>query len=216
MGEADGAPLFELAYSPQTTGSPTTRAPSLTPSKSLILSQLRAHISTIRPSSTSPKSILRFISDGWNLARHLEEEIRVLDFNGVTRTNLMEKADGGPQLRVRCILVGAVKAGEQRNARVDVDFHVTARVVRHQQDDNTEGPEKLDVNIDVTLSKVYGFNDTGPKNKGLTESQMRDIVLQHLGIATKGQKKVAPPTSNLGDGVWGHSVRKLVGNVFSS
>ncbi|KAL1966659.1 hypothetical protein VTN77DRAFT_4070 [Rasamsonia byssochlamydoides] len=211
-----GTTSVELMYRPK---KGVASAASLTPAKSLILSFLRSRIATIPRFSTSPKQLLRFISEAWNLALTLEEEMRMLEFNGVTKVTLMEKEGARPSLRARCILLGNMTPGEPlRNARVDVDFIVTPRIVGQKNKGNAGEAigDKLELDVDVALSKVYGFGNHD--GAGLSESRMRDIILQSPAMSSQGKKKIPSELtsgSGLGHGVWGQAVRDLAVKVFS-
>lgn len=219
---SDGGPtFFDLTYCPKKTATSAASSSSLTPAKSLILSCLRRRIASIPRPSLSPRQLLGFISEAWNLAVTLEEEMRMLEFNGVTKVTLMEKEGAEPALRARCILLGGMTSGEQP-CRVDVDFIVTPRVVSQKNKTNAEGEaigERLELDIDVALSKVYGFgNHNGSAGVGLSESRMRDIIMQNPAIASPGKKKISSKLtsgSGLGHGVWGQAVRDLAGKVFA-
>ncbi|KAH8700898.1 hypothetical protein BGW36DRAFT_138021 [Talaromyces proteolyticus] len=214
--QVDSLQAVELSYVPQRPGSPKFVAPTITPTKALILSCLQKRIASIPPSSISLKQLFGFMSDGWNLTQKLEEEIRVLNFQGVTKTMLVEKPDAEPTLRARCILVGSIGAGEeQKRARVDVDFHITPRLSQHK-DDGANETQKLEVGTDIALTKVYGFGNN--HTKGLSDTQMREVILYHLGVSSKG-KKVSPelkqPQPTVGQGLWSKSVQALASKLFS-
>lgn len=207
--EVDGLRPVELAYISGTAG---TSNYTITPAKSLILSSLQKNISSITPSRNSFKQLVTFISNAWNLTYQLEEEIRVLNFQGVTKAVLLEKADVGPALRVRCILVGSsgTEKGQQQS-RMDVDFHITSRPSQYKDDAGKE-VEKLALDTDVTITKVYGFTQS---KKTLSDGQMRDAILHHLGIASKGKKELKSQPAKLGQGLWGNSVGALVSKAFA-
>lgn len=207
--EVDGLKPVELSYISGTAG---TSSYTITPAKSLILSSLQTNISSITPSRNSLKQLLAFISDAWSLAYQLEEEIRVLNFQGVTKAVLLEKADAGPVLRVRCILVGSAGAEDaQQRSRVDVDFHITPRISQ-QKDDAGKEAGNLTLDTDVAITKVYGFTQS---KKTLSDGQMRDAILHHLGTASKGKKESKSQPAKLGQGLWGKSVGALVSKAFA-
>lgn len=207
--EVDGLKPVELSYISEPVGSP---ASAMSPAKSFILSSLQTNISSITPSQNSLKQLITFISDAWNLAYQLEEEIRVLNFQGVTKAVLLEKAGTVPALRARCILLNSAGAGKpQQQSRVDVDFHVTSQLSQHKDGSGRE-VEKLALNTDVALTKVYGFTQS---KKILSDGQMRDAVLHHLGIAGNGKKELKPQPAKLGQGLWGESVGALASKAFA-
>lgn len=207
--EVDGLKPVELSYIAGTAG---TSNYTITPAKSLILSSLQKHISSITPSRKLLKHLITFISDAWNLAYQLEEEIRILNFQGVTKTVLLEKAEVGPALRARCILVGSTGTEKaQQQSRLDVDFQVTSRLSQYKDDAGKE-VEKLALDTDVTTTKVYGFTQS---KKTLSDGQMRDAILHHLGIVGTGKRELKSQPVTLGEGLWGNSVGALVSKAFA-
>lgn len=207
---------LELTYSPS--HALASASSQLTPTKSLLLKSLRKHLASIPQSSVEPKQLLRFVSEAWDLAQTVEEEIRVLGFCGVTRLKLVDDAEDGPLLRARCILLGdAIPAAttttprkqpketktSQQNSRVDVDFTVKTHVGKDSNDSGELG--KLELDIDVVATKVYGFGSNC--GSGISETQMRDILRK----AVRGKQSSGPESRN---GVWGKAVRELAGRVF--
>ncbi|KAL2000052.1 hypothetical protein VTN02DRAFT_3615 [Thermoascus thermophilus] len=202
---------LELTYSPS--HALASASSQLTPTKSLLLKSLRKHLASIPQSSVEPRQLLRFVSEAWDLAQTVEEEIRVLGFCGVTRLKLVDDAEDGPLLRARCILLGGSAAAatttprkqpKEAKGRVDVDFTVKTRVGR----DSTDGGElgKLELDLDVVATKVYGFGSNC--GSGISESQMRDILRKEV----QGKQQSSGRESR--NGVWGRAVRELAGRVF--
>jgi kinetochore protein Spc7/SPC105 len=195
---------FEVAYSAHKAAIP--------PAKSVILSHIRTAVKSMIPSSASTKQIFQFMSDAWDLTYRFEEEIRILNFYGVTKTALLDNPDAGLSSRARCILVGAV---DDRQARIDVDFCVTPRVDQTKDTDSDVVVEKLQLYTEVAVSKVYGFPDEGSRKKTLSDAQMRDVILRKLGNKGKGTDLASRLAVNLGQGSWGRSAQELASKVFS-
>ncbi|OKL56377.1 hypothetical protein UA08_08189 [Talaromyces atroroseus] len=209
--ETKGAVPFELAYSAHK----AAHSLSIPPVKSVILSHIRTAMKSI-PSSASIKQIFQFMSDAWDLTYQFEEEIRILNFYGVTKTALLDNADAGVTSRARCILVGTVDAGQEaRQARIDVDFCVTPRVDQTKKEGSEGVVEKLQLYTEVAVSKVYGFPEDGSRKKVLSDTQMRDVILRKLGNKSKGADTSFGLTVNLGQGSWGRSAQELALKVFS-
>ena len=201
----------ELRYQPRDTKKSTIPTPQLSSIASLVLKSLQTHLSTINQPTTSPRDMLRFVSEAWDLVLNLEEEIRMLEFCGVTKLTLLESEDK-PSLRARCTLLGAppsLKNSRKGSSarRIDIDFAVKTRVL--QQKKNEIGV--MDVETDVIATKVYGFGSSN--QSGLSEDQMRDIIYQELGAGNKN-KGTKDAGVQLGNGVWCRAVRSLTGTVF--
>lgn len=179
-------------------------ASQLSPIALLVLKALQHHLAGIQQSTTTPRQLLRFVSEAWNTMLNLEEEARMLEFCGVTKLKLLE-AEDQLSLRARCTLLEAVAAPKPTKKgqntgfkRIDVDFAVKTRVTQN----STAGEiGTMDFETDVIASKVYGFG----VSKGPSENEMQDLLRNELG----GKKAVA-----LGDGVWSKAVQMLTGTVF--
>ncbi|KAL4784538.1 hypothetical protein BJX76DRAFT_216111 [Aspergillus varians] len=199
---------IELSYCPHTIGS-TQRALRLSPISILILKSLQSHAAAINHSKVTPKQLLRFVSEAWDLASDMEEEARMLGFHGVTNLRLLETG-GKPSLRARCTLLGTAPPPDSSpeesrqdtsNSRIDVDFAVTTRIL--EKDESDVGA--LDIQTEVIASKVYGF---GTDNvTGLSEKEMRSILNKELRGHNKSGVKI-------GSGVWSQAVQMLSGKVF--
>lgn len=192
----------DLLYHPSKAGS-TGRGCELSPTKALVLHALRKYLAIIQQSSLTPKKLLGFISEAWNLALTVEEEIRQLEFCGVTKLRLT-KDESDSFLRARCTVLGDTGSTSMpKKSRVDVDFNVRMRVA----DDGALDPEDLRplrLEIEALGSKVYGF---GSENQsGVSENQMRDILRKE----TQGNRSGV----EFGKGVWRKAVHELAGRVF--
>ncbi|RAK97832.1 kinetochore-microtubule binding complex subunit SPC105 [Aspergillus ibericus CBS 121593] len=195
----------ELKYAPTSGTKRAAPTPPLSPISLLVLKSLQNHITTTQSSTITPKQLLRFISQAWDLTLKLEEEARMLEFCGVTKLKLLEVEDT-PSLRARCTLLSPItkpSTASQTKRRIDVDFAVKTRILNNP-DEQTGKIGILDIQTDVLASKVYGF---GSGNKaGISETEMRSILSTGLGEKTSDLQ--------LGGGVWSTAVRKLTGAVF--
>ncbi|PYI05778.1 chromosome segregation protein Spc105 [Aspergillus sclerotiicarbonarius CBS 121057] len=198
-------PPPELKYAPTNGTKRSVPTPQLSPISLLVLKSLQNHITTTQPSTITPKQLLRFISQAWDLTLKLEEEARMLEFCGVTKLKLLEVEDT-PSLRARCTLLSPITKSStagQPKRRIDVDFAVKTRIL-HNPEQQTGKIGTLDIQTDVLASKVYGF---GSGNEaGISETEMRSILFNGLGEKTSDLQ--------LGGGVWSTAVRKLTGAVF--
>ncbi|KAL1884866.1 hypothetical protein Plec18167_001521 [Paecilomyces lecythidis] len=192
----------DLLYRPNKRGL-TGYASELSPTKALVLHAMRKHLMTIDQSSLTPKNLLGFIAKAWNLALGVEEEIRQLEFCGVTKLRLT-KDETDSLLRARCTILGDNgSAAMPKKRRIDVDFNVRMRIA----DDDTVNPEDigpLRLEIEALGSKVYGFG-SGDRS-GVSENQMKDILRKE----TQGNRSGL----ELGKGVWRKAVHELAGRVF--
>ncbi|PYH98205.1 Spc7-domain-containing protein [Aspergillus ellipticus CBS 707.79] len=194
---------IKLKYSPDNGTKSAASAPQLSPMSLLVLRSLQSRITAIKQRKITPKQLLHFISQAWDLTLKLEEEARMLEFCGVTKLKLLEVEDK-PSLRARCTLLGpASSTTKQLTRRIDVDFAVKARILQNQEQAGEIGV--LDIQTDVLASKVYGFGGTGNET-GISENEMRSILSNGLGENKSGLE--------LGGGVWSTAVQKLTGAVF--
>lgn len=204
--EKSNTPL-SLTYSPEYESGPSPPATKLSPIASLVLKSLNNHFVTVNQPKTPPRKLLRFISKAWNLVLNLEGETRLLNLHGVTKLKLIE-GEEGHALRARCTLLSAaVKPSNKKpsrlvkNKRIDLDFVVTTRVVRS----NDEQLGSMDLDTAITASKVYGF---GKGNElGICEAEVRDML--SVEIQSGSSEGVA-----FGEGVWSTAVKVLAGSVF--
>ncbi|PWY78531.1 Spc7-domain-containing protein [Aspergillus sclerotioniger CBS 115572] len=190
-------PPPELKYVPTNDSKRPIPTPQLSPISLLVLKSLQNHITTTQPSTITPKQLLHFISQAWDLTLKLEEEARMLEFCGVTKLKLLD-VENTPSLRARCTLLGPITKSSTKR-RIDVDFAVKTQIL-HNHEQQTGQIGTLDIQTDVLASKVYGF---GSGNEaGISETEMRSIL------------EVEIPDIKLGGGVWSTAVRKLTGAVF--
>jgi hypothetical protein len=228
----------ELSYCPKGKEQCSQRVAPLTAVKEFILGMLRDQLIGKIPRPGTVKQFLLSISNGWDLAYSLQEEIRLLGFNGMT-TVILNQPDSQLSLKARCMLVGSIvnhgasplsprrkaKASQKdsqeskgHQARVDVDFTLTAPESRRSEQPNPD--------MNIVVNKVYGFeNDDddyeadppGSRDVYLSETQMQELVYKTVKMASQsassGTEEVKGP-SVLGQGLWSHAVGILAGRVF--
>lgn len=201
---------IELSYCPGNGMKSNARAHRISPISLLILKSLQAHVARVNQSKITPKQLLRFISEAWDLASNVEEEARMLGFHGVTNLQLADNKENS-SLRARCTLLGTVISSDsatvkshpsKNKSRIDVDFAVTTRIPE-SKDESDIGT--LDIQTEVLASKIYGFGTDN--STGLSEKEMRSILSKEL----RGHNKSG---AKLGNGVWSKAVQMLSGKVF--
>ncbi|OJD24056.1 hypothetical protein ACJ73_04586 [Blastomyces percursus] len=219
-----------LTYSPIVTHGArhahTSSNPS--PEKALVLHALRMCASQLPQSSISPRQFLASMARAWDKAISLGDEIRALDYCGITRAKAIEAKPSEPTLlEIRCMVLGWSSAttapesigGDAKQkispsksgnvngkvrARVDVDFTVKPRPARSGKD--TPGMD-IDVDIDVSASIIYGSLSSYEGDAG--QAQIGDM-LEKIII----QQKQAPK-AKLGGGLWRDAVKKFERRVFA-
>jgi kinetochore protein Spc7/SPC105 len=243
QGDSDYV-VIELSYRPKSKPAESKSARPLSPVKSFILTMLRRHVKNKEPGPTTLKESLHSISKGWEIAYSLEEEIRLLEFNGVTKVTLTG-SDTNALLRARCILIGAnisltasppsprrkskpssgpaaskplQEQQQKQQTRLDIDFTLTI------PESTSASSRSLDPEINIIVNKIYGFtgdsdddeNDRSKtKETHLNETQMQNVI--HKAIETP------PPVSDIGDttysnklghGMWSRAIEALIERVF--
>lgn len=139
----------------------------------------------------------------------------MLGFCGVTRPMMVYSDDNSSAdsnlLKIRCILLGWMStntdakkplkqepAAETKvRARINIDLTIRT-FMRHGPE---PGDAKLDVDIGVSATTVYGFAE---KNSP-SETQMSDMLKKLIC----GDRR-----ADIGSGVWCKAVRELGGEVF--
>ncbi|KAJ5888293.1 hypothetical protein N7495_008334 [Penicillium taxi] len=191
----------------------TSKSKTTSSIASLVLQSLQKHLATIEQFKISPANLLKFISTAWDRTLGLENEVRMLEFCGVTRLTLSDPKDVSLSLRARCTILGntvgsstpARKGSSAKHngiKRIDVDFTVRTHINPGDQDAQEIG--SLDFDMEVLATKIYGF---GAGNKsGLPDDEMQSI----LGKELDGQSG----TYQLGNGVWCKAVQQLTASVF--
>lgn len=210
---------INLSYSPTVTSSPS-------PEKSLVLHALRMRASQLPQSNITPRQFLASISRAWDRAISLGDEIRALDYCGITKAKAIESNPSEPTLlEIRCIIIGRSSkttapestgsemkrtspsgsgniSGKART-RIDIDFTVKPRLT-HNGTDTLD--MDVDVDIDVSASIIYG--SVSSYEGGVGESRIGDMLGKII------QQKQAPGVK-LGGGVWRDAVKKFERRVFA-
>ncbi|OJD18125.1 hypothetical protein AJ78_01843 [Emergomyces pasteurianus Ep9510] len=217
---------INVSYSPSVTHGTRHASGSPPPEKDLVLHALRMRASQLPQSSITPRHFLASISRAWDKAIRLGDEIRALDFCGITRAKAIEANPSEPTLlHVRCMVLGWFPAAcrlestgretkqtstpesggknDKVRARIDVDFTVKVRPVHNGPD----APDMdIDVDIDVSASVIYGSVGSSYGNMG--ESQIGDMLGKMI------QQQQAPGV-RLGGGVWRDAVKKFESRMFA-
>ncbi|KLJ12115.1 hypothetical protein EMPG_12760 [Blastomyces silverae] len=215
-----------LNYSPSVTHGARHASSSPSPEKALVLHALRTCASQLPQSSISPRQFLASISRAWDKAISLGDEIRALDYCGITRAKAIEAKPSEPTLlEIRCMVLGwsstttapestggdaeqisPSKSGNMDGkvrARIDVDFTVKPRSAQSGKDT----PDMdIDVDIDVSASIIYGSLSSYKGDAG--QAPIGDMLEKII------QQKQAPG-AKLGGGVWRDAVKKFERRVFA-
>ncbi|KAL2371192.1 chromosome segregation protein [Blastomyces gilchristii SLH14081] len=215
-----------LTYSPSVTHEARHASSSPSPEKALVLHALRTCASQLPHSSISPRQFLAGMARAWDKAISLGDEIRALDYCGITRAKAIEAKPSEPTLlEIRCMVLGwssttiapestggdakQISPLKSRNvdgkvrARIDVDFTVKPRPAQSGKDT----PDMdIDVDIDVSASIIYGSLSSYEGDVG--QAQIGDMLEKII------QQKQAPE-AKLGGGVWRDAVKKFERRVFT-
>ena len=200
---------MSLSFSPESSRG-LKRAVGPTPEKALLLHAMRMRLPQLPQGSTHPRTFLASISKTWDIAYALKKEIQVLEFCGVTRCKTVGTDHSEPTLlKVRCILLGqrpsAAAGTEKTEARLDVDFTVKPRPAGNA---DALPSVEADIDVDVSVSKVYGFSNGGPQ---APEAKICDFL--NKMIQPNGDGRGNPV--QFGDGLWRGAVKELEKKLFS-
>ncbi|PGH02362.1 kinetochore protein Spc7 [Blastomyces parvus] len=211
-----------LSYSPSPTHEARHASNSPSPEKALALHALRMCASQLPQSSITPRKFLASISRAWDKAISLGDEIRALDYCGITRVKAIEAKPSEPTLlEIRCMVLGwsapessgggakQISPSTSGNmdgkvrARIDVDFTVKPRPAQSGKD----APDMdIDLDIDVSATIIYGSLSSYEGNA--SQAQIGDMLEKII------QQKQAPE-AKLGGGVWRDAVKKFERRVFA-
>ncbi|KAI5287763.1 hypothetical protein KEM54_005759 [Ascosphaera aggregata] len=179
FGDGSGLkfPLIEFEYLPGTSASGYEKV-NPPPAKALIFSAMQRSLPSIasKDQSLTARDFLKGVARDWDRAMLLHDEIRYLQFCGVTRTRAVNES----QIRVRCTLISSTDKGQQPptseddrttgestyfpKSRTDIDFIVSPKVINDRE---------IDVDVMVSAIAVYGV-DTG-KAEQMTEFLTRRV-----------------------------------------
>ncbi|KAI1947486.1 hypothetical protein LOZ57_003215 [Ophidiomyces ophidiicola] len=202
-----------LSYSPLSTRNLCSTISNAPPEICLMLHALRTRLSHATHSSISPKTLLSGISQTWDIASSLRNEIRMLGYCGITKSKNIELNVSEPALlKTRCIFLGFQPTATPKKtdpasqmskfqARIDIDFTIKPRPIINKGNQDEPGVG-IDVDIDVSASKIYGFTSDSVSEQELSEALMSFIQRQD----GKGKK--------FGHGLWRDAVKDLGNKVF--
>lgn len=159
------API-SLTYAPiEAEAAPST---SLTTHQRFFLQILQGHLHALAilpTGSTSTKTLLNLVSQGWDLSVNVSEEIRLLEIAGITNVSIVNDA----KLGVKCILMLPDRG------RIDVHFKLTANATM-------EG--RLSTSVVVEAMPRYGSITTlltGAKACKVEEALNKQATSKRLG-----------------------------------
>lgn len=130
----------------------------------LIRSQLHA-FSMMPKGSISPRFLLSTVSQGWDLAARISQELRLLNMVGITTASIL----GDEKLGVKVMLI------LPKRGRVDIEFAVTVTIL---------GDGDIVASTTVTATALYGpaMNSlTGSKTRKVQQALSKEIESRHLG-----------------------------------
>jgi kinetochore protein Spc7/SPC105 len=200
-GSDASRPVIELSCHPK-----DERTPQLSPVKSFILTKLRRNATNEALRLKGLREFIVSISKEWDLVYPLEEEIRLLEFNGVTKVAISQ-SENNASLRARCIVIGtniihtrkppsprrksklSVQPASQaetpeqvqgQQARIDIDFTLDTPLVSPSISSKDLNPK-----VSIAVSKVYGFTDDSDDEHGSdhfkdVETDLSETQMQEL------------------------------------
>jgi kinetochore protein Spc7/SPC105 len=130
----------------------------------LLQSQLHAFAATPK-GTVSAKTVLSTVSQGWQAAENVSEEIRLLNVAGITNVSIL----GDERLSVKTMVL------LQGKSRVDIEFSLDAAIGSEGQTEMTSG---------VTAKAVYGSVVewlTGAKSVKVHQALAKEIESKELG-----------------------------------
>lgn len=161
------API-SLSFAPITDDEEESPAPELSTEKRFFLQLIRSQLhafSMMPKGSISPKSLLSTVSQGWDLAGRISQELRLLNMVGITSASIL----GDEKLGVKVMLI------LPKRGRVDIEFAVSV---------STLSDGDIVASTNVTATAVYGAATnslTGSKTKKVQQALSKEIESRHLG-----------------------------------
>jgi kinetochore protein Spc7/SPC105 len=158
------API-SLTFAPGDDSATTT----LTTHQRFFLQLLQGHLhalAVLPKGSVSAKSLLRLVSEGWDLSSKVSEEIRFLEMAGITNVSIQ----GDEKLRVQCMLILPGKS------RVDVQFTLTV---------NAANDGSISTSIAVNAVPKYG--SVTALLTGAKASKVHDALNKHAASKAVGE-----------------------------
>lgn len=160
------API-SLAYSPDEGGDSTSAV--LATQQRFFLQFLQCHLhalSVCPPGSVSAKTLLTVVSEGWDLALQVSEEIRLLEMAGITHVSIL----GDEKLGAKCMLM--------LPDRCRVDVHFTLGITT-----TSEGRLSASVTVEALprYGSVTGFLSGAARASKVREALNRQATCRALG-----------------------------------
>ncbi|EXJ78675.1 hypothetical protein A1O1_09077 [Capronia coronata CBS 617.96] len=162
------API-SLTFAPTDEDDLEERPPQLSTEKRFFLQMIRSqlHVFAMMPKgSVASKTLLSTVSQGWDVACKVSEEIRLLNLVGITTASILSDE----KLSIKVVLVLPDQGG-----RVDIDFTVTATILN-------DGAMVASTN--VTANAVYGsVSDilSGAKCRKVQHALGKEVESRTLG-----------------------------------
>jgi kinetochore protein Spc7/SPC105 len=157
-----------LTYSPVDVYGEALQVSELSVENRFFLQFIRSqlHVLSMMPAtSVSAKTLLETVSKGWELARTVTEEIRLLSMTGVTTTQIL----GDERLAIRTKLVLPARS------RIDVSFEISVKALADGE---------ISSSTSITSQGVYGqmakFVD-GSKGRKVQTALSKEVQSKELG-----------------------------------
>lgn len=161
------API-SLTFAPAVEGEGELPVPELSTEKRFFLQLIRSQLhafSMMPKGSISTKSLLSTVSQGWDLATRISQELRLLNMVGITTASIL----GDEKLGVKVMLI------LPKRGRVDIEFVVAVTTL-------TDG--NIIAATNVTATALYGDATnslTGSKTRKVHQALSKEIESRHLG-----------------------------------
>lgn len=159
------API-SLTYAPAQVDSGTSA--ELTTEQRFFVQLLQGHLhalAVLPKGSTRIRTLLNIVSEGWDLAVKVSEEIRQLGIAGITKVSILSDE----KLGARCMLLLAEKV------RVDVQFTLTVTI-------SSEG----NINSKVMVEAVPKYGSISALFAGAQASKVREALNKQVSLRTIG------------------------------
>lgn len=203
---------LELLYSPPFRTKSTHR-PKPSPIGALVLKTLQRHLFKIPQPKITPRQLLHFVQEGWNLVLNLEEETKRLSLCGRPHPLRLTDTEEYHSVRARCTILTTASSTPNAPAmkkRLDIDFIIENRLT--DPDPDSGAPielGKLVLDTEIRVTKVYGFENDFTD---VSENHMKDILTREL----KKNADAENGGTKFGQGVWCSAVQALLKEVFGA
>ena len=164
------API-SLTYAPTNEDDPDAPAPALPTEKRFFLQLIRSQLLafTMMPKrSVASKTVLSIVSQGWDLACRVSEELRLLELVGITTASILSDEKVG----VKVMLVTA------QQGRIDVEFAVSVTILNDGD---------IIASTSVTAAPIYGSSMEllgGSKGRKVQHALGKEVESRTLGEGT--------------------------------